>query len=221
VLIAHSCIVCCIVQAPKSSGFSTLLVRFRVTKLKTFKLAQLPYVIIINTLESRVYEMGAKTDENDEIHLLRDAVIAVVEMADDASNDNVKLAMDILLAGTAQLGTIFLRRCVQLANQKQPRAAKPPKPAPAKGPQQQKPKPSNSRYPSLVRMTLRTVLRLFRQFSREFVKLSPRLQISNEHCVGMSMELKMMRSHFAKLQKQFHRERQAHPKSEAAARQSV
>ena len=88
--------------------------------------------------------MGAKTDENDEIHLLRDAVIAVIDMADDASNDNVKLAMDILLAGTSQLGTIFQRRCVQLANQKQPRAAKTPKPAPQKSLQTQKPKPSST-----------------------------------------------------------------------------
>ena len=91
--------------------------------------------------------MGAKTDENDAIHLLRDAVIAVIDMADDASNDNVKLAMDVLLAGTSQLGTIFQRRCVQLANQKQPRAAKPPKPTPQKSPQQQKPKPSNADTP--------------------------------------------------------------------------
>ena len=88
--------------------------------------------------------MGAKTDENDAIHLLRYAVIAVIDMADDASNDNVKLAMDILLAGTSQLGTIFQRRCVQLENQKQPRAAKPPKPAPQKSPQTQKPKPSST-----------------------------------------------------------------------------
>ena len=88
--------------------------------------------------------MGDKTDENDEIHLLRDAVIAVIDMADDASSDQLKLAMDILLAGTSQLGTIFQRRCVQLANQKQPRAAKPPKPAPQKSPQTQKPKPSST-----------------------------------------------------------------------------
>ncbi len=88
--------------------------------------------------------MVTKTDENDEIRLLRAAVIAVVEMANDASNDNVKLAMDILLAGTSQLGTIFQRRCVQLSNQKQPRAAKPRKPAPQKQPQTQKPKPSST-----------------------------------------------------------------------------
>ena len=88
--------------------------------------------------------MDAKRDENEEIHLLRDAVIAVVEMADDADSDEVKLAMDILLAGTSQLGTIFQRRCVQLANQKQPRAAKPPKPAPQKSPQTQKPKTSST-----------------------------------------------------------------------------
>jgi hypothetical protein len=88
--------------------------------------------------------MGAKTDGNDAIHLLRDAVIAVIDMADDADSDQVKLAMDILLAGTSQLGTIFQRRCAQLANQKQPRAAKPPKPAPQKSPQTQKPKPSST-----------------------------------------------------------------------------
>ena len=88
--------------------------------------------------------MGAKTDENDEIHLLRDAVIAVLEMADDANSDQVKLAMDILLAGTSQLGAIFQRRCVQLASQKQPRATKTPKPAPQKSPQTQKPKPSST-----------------------------------------------------------------------------
>jgi hypothetical protein len=88
--------------------------------------------------------MGAKTDENDAIHLLRDAVIAVIDMADDADSDQVKLAMDILLAGTSQLGTIFQRRCAQLANQKQPRAAKPPKPAPAKGPQTPKPRTSST-----------------------------------------------------------------------------
>jgi hypothetical protein len=92
--------------------------------------------------------MGAKTGENDEIHLLRDAVIAVVEMADDANSDQVKLAMDILLAGTSQLGTIFQRRCVQLANQKQPRAAKPPKPAPQKQPQTPKPKTSSTDTPN-------------------------------------------------------------------------
>jgi hypothetical protein len=92
--------------------------------------------------------MGAKTDENDAIHLLRDAVIAVIDMADDASNDNVKLAMDILLAGTSQLGTIFQRRCVQLANQKQPRTAKPPKPAPQKQLQTPKPKPSSTDTPN-------------------------------------------------------------------------
>jgi len=48
---------------------------------------------------------------NDEIELLRNAVIAIAEMARDADSDQVKLAMDILLAGTSQLGTIFLRWC--------------------------------------------------------------------------------------------------------------
>ena len=42
--------------------------------------------------------MNAKADENNEIHLLRDAVIAVIDMADDADSDQVKLAMDTLLA---------------------------------------------------------------------------------------------------------------------------
>jgi hypothetical protein len=92
--------------------------------------------------------MGAKTDENDAIHLLRDAVIAVIDMADDADSDQVKLAMDILLAGTSQLGTIFQRRCAQLANQKQPRAAKPPKPAPQKAQKQPKQELSNDDNPT-------------------------------------------------------------------------
>lgn len=79
--------------------------------------------------------MGAGKDGNDEIELLREAVIAVVAMARKADSDRVKLAMDILLAGTSQLGTVFQQRCVQLASQKQPRKTKPPKSAPISGPQ--------------------------------------------------------------------------------------
>ena len=88
--------------------------------------------------------MGAGKKGNEEIGLLRDAVIAVVAMARDADSDRVKLAMDILLAGTSQLGTVFQQKCVQLASQKQPRKAKPPKSAPAKGPQQRKRPPSST-----------------------------------------------------------------------------
>lgn len=88
---------------------------------------------------------------NDEIELLRNAVIAVVAMAREADSDHVKLAMDIFLAGASQLGTIFQQRCVEIAAQKQPRTAKPPKAAPQRGPQQPKrthssthtPKPQN------------------------------------------------------------------------------
>jgi hypothetical protein len=56
--------------------------------------------------------MGTNEDENDEISLLRNAVIAVVDMAHDADSDQVKLAMDIFLAGVSQLGTIFQQRYV-------------------------------------------------------------------------------------------------------------
>ena len=92
--------------------------------------------------------MGTKEDGNDEIDLLRNAVIAIVDMARKANSDQVKLAMDILLAGTSQLGTIFQQRCVQLANQKQPRKAKPPKAAPVRGPHQPKRTPSSTTSPS-------------------------------------------------------------------------
>ncbi len=91
--------------------------------------------------------MGTNSEENDEIERLREAVIAVVAMARKADSDKAKLAMDILLAGTSQLGTIFQQRCVQLASQKQPRKAKPPKAAPAKGPQQRKKPASNTDTP--------------------------------------------------------------------------
>lgn len=91
--------------------------------------------------------MGTDKDGNEEIELLRDAVIAVVAMARKADSDIVKLAMDILLAGTSQLGTVFQQKCVQLASQKQPRKAKPPKSAPVKGPQQRKHPPSSTDTP--------------------------------------------------------------------------
>jgi hypothetical protein len=92
--------------------------------------------------------MGTGKKGNEEIELLRDAVIAAVAMARKADSDRVKLAMDILLAGTSQLGTIFHQRCVQLARQKQPRKAKPPKAAPAKGPKQPKRPPSSTDTPN-------------------------------------------------------------------------
>ncbi len=82
--------------------------------------------------------MGGNEYGNDEIELLRNAVIAVVAMAREADSDQVKLAMDIFLAGASQLGTIFQQRCHQLATQKQPRTAKPSKAAPQRGPQQPK-----------------------------------------------------------------------------------
>ncbi len=91
--------------------------------------------------------MGTEKDGNREIELLRDAVIAVVAMARDADGNKVKLAMDILLAGTSQLGTIFQQRCTQLAKQKQPRKAKPPKASPQRGPQQPKRPPSSTDTP--------------------------------------------------------------------------
>lgn len=70
--------------------------------------------------------MNDKNQGLEEIELLRDAVIAIVAMARDADSDRVKLAMDILLAGTSQLGTIFQQRCAQLGQQKQSRKAKAP-----------------------------------------------------------------------------------------------
>lgn len=82
--------------------------------------------------------MGRNEYGNDEIELLRNAVIAVVAMAREADRDQVKLAMDIFLTGASQLGTIFQQRCHQLATQKQPRKAKPSKAAPQRGPQQPK-----------------------------------------------------------------------------------
>jgi hypothetical protein len=82
--------------------------------------------------------MDIHKHEKDEIALLRNAVIAVVDMAHDADSDQVKLAMDIFLAGVSQLGTIFQQRYVQLASQQQPRKAKPSKAAPQNGPQKPK-----------------------------------------------------------------------------------
>ena len=82
-------------------------------------------------------------DKIDDMEALQLWIAYVVKNAKGADADRVMQAMDMMLAGVAQLGLVLQQRCIQLASQKQPRKAKPPKAAPAKGPQQRKLKPSN------------------------------------------------------------------------------
>jgi hypothetical protein len=49
--------------------------------------------------KQRVYLMGTNEDGNDEIELLRNAVIAIVDMARKANSDTVKLAMVVVRLG--------------------------------------------------------------------------------------------------------------------------
>ena len=86
-------------------------------------------------------------NEIDDIEGMQRWIALVINNAKDADTDHVKLGIDIMLAGVSQMSTVFQQRCVQLASQKQPRKAKPPKSATVKGPQQRKPPASSTDTP--------------------------------------------------------------------------
>lgn len=91
--------------------------------------------------------MRDKNQAFEEVKLLREAVIRSVAIAREADSNYVKLAMDILLAGTSQLGTIFQQRCSKFGNMKSSRTKRPSKSDPQNGPQQQKHPPSSTNAP--------------------------------------------------------------------------
>jgi len=91
--------------------------------------------------------MNAGIQEYDEIEGLRQAIIMMVRDAGEADSARLKEAMDLLLSGVSQIGTIFQQRCAQQAKQKQPRKAKPPKASPQNGPQQPKRPPRSTDTP--------------------------------------------------------------------------
>jgi hypothetical protein len=137
--------------------------------------------------------MGAKSNVNDEIHLLRGAVIAVIALSDAADSDQMKLAVDLLLAGLRRSG----RFSKENASSYRTRST----PAKRSYLSQRHRSSLNRKILNLamqILKALRTFLRRFLQFSREFPKLNHRLPINNKHCADMFMGLRMMKPHFVK-----------------------
>ncbi len=81
--------------------------------------------------------------EIDDIEELKRWIAFVVQNASKSDAKRLKLAMDAMLAGSAQIGGILQTRCTALARQCRPRKATPPKASPAKGPKQQNSKQSS------------------------------------------------------------------------------
>lgn len=90
-------------------------------------------------------------NEIDDIEELKRWIATVVQNAGKANAKRLKQALEAMLVGAGQIGDILSSRCTALARQCRPRKAKPPKSAPARGPQQRKhpasstdaPKPQN------------------------------------------------------------------------------
>ena len=91
--------------------------------------------------------MVGEIREYDEIEGLRHAIMLIVQRGDEVQVAKLKEAMDLLLSGASQIGTIFQRKCSQQPSQQQARKAKPPQASSRNGPQQQKRPPSNTDTP--------------------------------------------------------------------------
>jgi hypothetical protein len=69
-------------------------------------------------------------------------------LAAELESKEIKADIDLLMGVASQLVTVLVSRNDALAKQCRPRKSKPPKDAPAKGPQTQKPKPSSTDNPN-------------------------------------------------------------------------
>jgi hypothetical protein len=132
----------------------------------------------------------------------------LVQMADESESKTIKQDADMLLAVASELTGKLAARNTALAKQIRPRSTKPPKASPANGPQKPE-QPQSSSTPRAPRMMLRTVLRRFHQFSREFVRLIPRWSINSELCGARSMALRTMMWRLAKRRRHWRDERGA------------
>lgn len=72
----------------------------------------------------------------------------LTRIAGESDSKTIKQDIDLLTGVSGRLVTELVNRNAALARQKQPRKAKPPKSAPAKGPQQRKHPPSSTDTPN-------------------------------------------------------------------------
>lgn len=81
--------------------------------------------------------------EIDDIEELKRWIAVGLQNAAKADAERLKLYIDLMLVGAEQFTGILQGKCAALAKQCRPRNAKPPKPAPQSGPQQQNDKQSS------------------------------------------------------------------------------
>ncbi len=75
---------------------------------------------------------------------IKRAILLLPKLAAEIESKEIKADIDLVMGVASQLVTVMLNRNDALAKQCRPRKAKPPKPAPQRSPQTQKPQPSSS-----------------------------------------------------------------------------
>lgn len=85
--------------------------------------------------------------EIDDIEELKRWLAVGLQNAAKADAERVKQYIDLMLSGASQFSNVLQSRCAALAKQCRPRNAKPPKPTPQKGPQQQNDRKSSTDTP--------------------------------------------------------------------------
>lgn len=75
---------------------------------------------------------------------IKRAILLLPKLAADIESKEIKADIDLLMGVASQLVTVLVSRNDALAKQSNSRKSKPPKPAPQKSPQTQKPKPINA-----------------------------------------------------------------------------
>lgn len=75
---------------------------------------------------------------------IKRVILLLPQLAAEHSGNEIKADIDLLMGVASQLVTVLVNRNSALAQQKNPRKSVPPKPAPQKTSQTQKPKPSSA-----------------------------------------------------------------------------
>jgi len=78
---------------------------------------------------------------------IKRAILLLPKLAAELESKEIKADIDLLMGVASQLVTVLVSRNDALAKQCRQRKSKPPKPAPARGPKQQKQSPSNAHTP--------------------------------------------------------------------------
>jgi hypothetical protein len=75
---------------------------------------------------------------------IKQTILILPQLAAKSNGNEIKADIDLLMGVASQLVTVLVNRNSALAQQKNPQKSLPPKPAPQKTSQKQKPKPSSA-----------------------------------------------------------------------------